>query len=259
MHRSGTSMLAHLLYECGLNLGAPDELIPGTEHNPDGHWEHASFVRLNEELLNRHGGAWDQPPELAPDWQHDDSGRAIHSAAEELIRRFAAGRSWGWKDPRNCLTLPFWYELLPDLRVIACVRNPLDVASSLHKRGMSSYGFGLTLWQTYNERLVCAVPRDRRIVVHYNKLLADFRSELRRILAYVELPASDDQLRSAGEAVKANLRHHSFSIDDLVAANVAPAIIDLYERLSEESGWSESAEIKLSRRALQGLACPSDG
>jgi hypothetical protein len=40
---------------------------------------------------------------------------------------------WGWKDPATCLTLAFWQTLLPHMRYVICIRNPLDVAISMER------------------------------------------------------------------------------------------------------------------------------
>ena len=46
MHRSGTSMVAELLYRCGLALGAEDQLfLPANEDNPAGYWEISTVLR----------------------------------------------------------------------------------------------------------------------------------------------------------------------------------------------------------------------
>jgi len=47
---------------------------------------------------------------------------------------------WGWKDPRNTFTLPFWLDLFPNAKVIHIYRHPLDIANSLltrRKRGLA--------------------------------------------------------------------------------------------------------------------------
>jgi GT2 family glycosyltransferase len=252
-------MLAHLLRECGLDLGAPDELFAASPDNPDGYWEHKRFVELNDEVLNVLGGGWDQPPEFALDWQDDDLLAPLRTEAARIIALFSTAPHWGWKDPRNCLTLSFWNELLPDLKVVACVRNPMDVATSLRRRGKSSYGFGLTLWRTYNERLLANASPGQRILVHYNSLFQDVRGELRRIAEFLQLPTGEEEFHRAAAVAKPNLRHHSFTIDDLVEANVAPAIIDLYARLCEESGCSESREVQTAPHARQDAARGLEG
>ena len=57
MHRSGTSMVARLLQQCGLDLGPTDQLLPPRPDNPEGFWEHAAFVALNDDILTAAGGS----------------------------------------------------------------------------------------------------------------------------------------------------------------------------------------------------------
>src|SRR6266702_718721 len=83
MHRSGTSMVANLLRQCGLCLGDAAELIPA--------------------------------------------------------------------DPRSSLPLPFCTSLLPDLKVIVCLRNPLEVGWSLRQRPVFKHAAGNVLWNHLKE------------------------------------------------------------------------------------------------------------
>jgi len=69
IHRSGTSMIAHLLHECGVYLGSASELVPATPDNEDGHWEHLEFLALNIAILARVGAGWDLPPSDLLDWE----------------------------------------------------------------------------------------------------------------------------------------------------------------------------------------------
>ena len=134
MHRSGTSMVTRVLHIAGLYLGREEDLKGPSEHNRDGFWEHRKFVELNEEILNELGGGWDCPPPFPDRWTEADGLLRLKEKAEALLEEFADREPWGWKDPRNSLTLPFWKELLPNLRVVMCVRHPLEVAWSLRSR-----------------------------------------------------------------------------------------------------------------------------
>src|SRR6266481_10096071 len=58
MHRSGTSMVAQLLNLCGLFLGNKEDMWGPTPANPEGHWEHVGFTRVNVELLNALRCGW---------------------------------------------------------------------------------------------------------------------------------------------------------------------------------------------------------
>ena len=131
-HRSGTSMVTRLLHECGLYLGAESDLMPAQADNPDGFWEHLRFVALNDEILNSLGGAWDLPPNLTENFASNRLD-PLREKARALVHQFVETGIWGWKDPRNSLTWPFWKAVLPSLKTLIVVRNPLEVAYSMRK------------------------------------------------------------------------------------------------------------------------------
>src|SRR2546430_7153407 len=165
-------MLTRLLQVCGLYLGTKDGLMPAQTDNPDGFWEHLGFVALNDELLNELGGAWDLPPKTDETFEHARLD-PLRMKARLLIERFSSAGLWGWKDPRNSLTLPFWQDLLPGVKTLIMVRNPLEVAHSMKERNGTSYSFGLRLWEIYNGRLIETASKQERLVTH--------RSEERRV------------------------------------------------------------------------------
>ena len=107
-------MLTKLLHICGLYLGPENELMPAQADNPDGFWEHLGFVAMNDELLNELGGAWDLPPKADENFKHPRLD-LLRTKARLLVEGFDSATVWGWKDPRNSLTLPFWQDLLPKL------------------------------------------------------------------------------------------------------------------------------------------------
>jgi len=142
MHRSGTTMVTRLLQELGLFVG----------WKLDENQEAAFFSKYNTWLLNSAGGRWDTPSCI--DYLYADS-QGMDLAVQYLNHRmsslacyefFGAARGlkyrgifkisepWGWKDPRNTLTLPIWLRLFPDARIIHVVRNGIDVADSLFRR-----------------------------------------------------------------------------------------------------------------------------
>jgi hypothetical protein len=235
MHRSGTSLLAQLLHRCGLDLGAPADLLPPAPDNPDGFWENRRFLAVNEQLLRRLGGAWDVPPPLGLWRARGARLAALRGPAAGLLRRFEGREPWGWKDPRNALTLPFWRGLVPDLRVIVCVRHPLEVAASLARRDGHGPAFALALWRTYNDQLLAHAPPGRRLVTHFDAYAADPRAELRRVLGWLGLPAPEGTLDRARAACKPGLRHNRATAQGLLAPGVPDDVRDLYARLCAEA------------------------
>jgi O-antigen biosynthesis protein len=225
-------MLTRLLHACGLYLGPKNELMPAQADNPDGFWEHLGFVALNDELLNQLGGAWDLPPKSDESFAHARLD-PLRMKARLLIERFNSPGVWGWKDPRNSLTLPFWRDLLPGMKTLIVVRNPLEVAYSMKERNGTSYSFGLRLWEIYNRRVIEAAREHDRLVTHYDSFFEDPETELQRIMNFIGL--SDTEAGNAAGLVTKRRRHTHFTIDQLIDARVAPEAIELYRGLVAEA------------------------
>ncbi len=222
-------MLTRLLHEAGLELGPDQDLMPPQADNPDGFWENLRFVAINDEILSELGGAWDLPPAAKEDFRNTRLD-PLRLKAKLLIESFrASGTFWGWKDPRNSLTLPFWQGLLPALKIIVVVRNPLEVAYSLHKRNGTSHSFGLRLWELYNRRLLAFSSKSRQLISVYDSFFSDPEAEIARVADFIGLPG--DRIPAAISLVARNRRHTSFTIDQLVDARVSPRIIELYRNL----------------------------
>src|SRR5690349_20762927 len=138
MHRSGTSMVTRLLNLCGLYLGKEGDFFSNAESNPEGFWENVNFQKINNEILTSFGGEWDIPPAFEVGWEKSPHLISISNNAKLIIKEISRQPVWGWKDPRNSLTLPFWKRLVPDLKIVICLRNPFEVYRSLSERAYSS-------------------------------------------------------------------------------------------------------------------------
>ncbi|MBI5825772.1 MAG: glycoside hydrolase family 99-like domain-containing protein [Chloroflexi bacterium] len=236
MHRSGTSMVARLLNLCGAYLGEEKELIPAAEDNPEGFWENARFHKINEEILASFGGSWDFPPVLETGWETGNNLSQIRPRVNNLIYEFLPHRIWGWKDPRNSLTLPYWKTLFPDLKVVVCLRNPYDVYKSLSRRGYASSAFSYNLWLRYYQSLLTATDPKSRIVTHFESYFQNPQLELRRLLNYLDLDVSDEIIEMACETISPNLRHGQAKISNLLATNPTADLLNIYTELCLQAG-----------------------
>lgn len=234
MHRSGTSLMARLLNLSGLYLGRDQDMLPAGPTNPDGHWEHEGIVQVNEELLADLGGGWDLPPDLAGLADRPRMAR-FEAMARPHLARFAGHDPWGWKDPRSCLTLPFWRPLVGSMHVVFCVRHPLEVALSLRMRNGSTIAFGLALWTAYNEALLRTTSPAERVVTHYQRYMMDPVAEVSRVGARWGLGLSDVQRAEVRQFVSSDRRHSQFSFADLMSVGVSPRVARLYRDLSIEA------------------------
>lgn len=242
MHRSGTSLMARLLNLGGLYLGAEHEMLAAGPTNPDGHWEHEGIVEVNEQLLAEFGGGWDCPPDAAAFADVRRTARFRETAVRHLAG-FAGHEPWGWKDPRNSLTLPFWRSLTGPVRVVVCVRNPLEVALSLRMRNGSTIAFGLALWAAYTHTLLDLTTPDERLVTHYQHALADPVGEVDRIAAWAGWQPSDEQRAQVRQFVRPELRHSRFTCQDLVDVSVSTQVLQPYRDLCVAAGVGDEATL----------------
>lgn len=222
MHRSGTTLVTTLLRACGGYFGS--ELEQNSEP--------VQVIRINKRLLHSWGASWQRLPSdfaarrrarhaLAmwvatlrmqwlwhgifksfgePDVRGDEPGARLEPSWLPALfvswpRPSRRVEFWGWKDPRNTLTLPVWLELFPNARVLHVVRSGVDAAQSLHERARSlgtgapeclDLGYCFDLWERYVEE-GCAwrtLSPSRYCEVRYEDLLAAPHVVLPRLLAF---------------------------------------------------------------------------
>lgn len=191
MHRSGTSLVASVLREAGLDIGLKDS-DPGLGlGQPRGHFEDREFHNLHEAILAASGQSCFTADEA--------SLGEIAPVFEEQARALAAARAdrpfWGWKDPRTCLFLDLWERLLPQARYLFLYRHPVDVALSLWRRNTDPElrqdpWLALRSWELYNRRLLALRVRhpERCFVAHAPALAADLPGFVERLAAKLGLP-----------------------------------------------------------------------
>ena len=225
-------MVARLLQACGLFLGREEELGFDT-NNGEPHFEHVQFVALNDQILMRLGGSWNNPPEFPKGWEQMPQVAALTGQAKKLIKRLHVQNYWGWKDPRNSLTLQFWRRVVPDLRPVICLRNPLEVAQSLRKRGDLLGIPPFLLWLTYYREALSAIPPQQRVVTHYESYFQDPITELQRVVNGIGMEVSPGVISRACAHISGDLRHHRVKT---TAIHVPDEVLDLYLELCREAG-----------------------
>lgn len=234
MSRSGTSLTARVLNLAGVYLGSPEELLssdlrelPERDReraraaNAGGFWEHYRLMRLNERILKAFGGNWREPPELSPGWEDSPELASLREEANALLESSFSGHElWGWKDPRNSLTLPFWQRLLPEMRYVICLRNPIDVAASLRCRDGLSPEQAFDLWLIYVASALVNTSGSPRLLVPYESHFEDPQRLADRLARFVGREGAFDATearRRQAEAIDERLWRHRTSLEDLVS------------------------------------------
>lgn len=221
MHRSGTSVVSRLIQMLGAYAGPERHRMEPAPDNPKGFWEHRELAAINDEILARFGGSWDNPPVVPDGWElsaqlADLRQRALDAVAED----FGETAFWSWKDPRTSLTLPFWQRVLPSMRYVICLRNPAGVARSLQQRNAFSIRKGGELWLAYTTSAFRWTSQQPRLLVFYEDVMQNRERELSRLSAFLDTirPLDSGFLTEVSEFFEEELFHHrpriSQGIDD---------------------------------------------
>jgi hypothetical protein len=226
VHRSGTSAAARMLNLLGLATARDDDLLRPTADNPAGHWESATMVGLNDRLLALLGARWWCPPARQEGMWATPAHQALEPHAAQALRQVHVTSPWVWKDPRLCVTLPFWRPLLPQ-RTLAVVvlRGPLEIAASLtHRDGLAvAEDAGAALWERSTQHLLPALHGLPVAVLRYAELVADPVPQAERLLEFLRAhirPASPPQLDAIGDVVDPALRHERTTTEDEAASRL---------------------------------------
>lgn len=239
--RSGTSLTARILNVLGVDLGPEDELMDAAAgNNRTGFWEHEGIANLNEDILASLSESpppylqgWRWPPPLPEGWQRDATLEPHRRAARTILRRsFGEGSPWGWKDPRTTLTLPFWQELVPEMRYVICVRHPLDVAASLAERDEMATEESLRLWSRYMADAINHTRGLPRLFVSYESYFPDWEGQARRLATFLGLAdLGEERCNAIAAHIDGSLWHHRGVKEGV--AGLPGECASLYAELSE--------------------------
>jgi len=204
MGRSGTSLTTRILNLLGVDLGPPDDFIPARDLNPTGFWERRRFDDLNRRLLHSQHGGVSNPPRFDRDWTPPAD---LATEARALVGDvFSDSALWGWKDPKNCLTLPFWQAVLPPMRYVICIRDPGDFAASVQSRSTPHGATALDIWLACMSRALTYTAGEPRIVVSFESYFEDPAKPAAALARFIgRRPAAPEVDREIHELVDRSL------------------------------------------------------
>lgn len=235
MGRSGTSTVAGILRNLGVEFGSEDLMMPAQPtDNIRGFWEFLPLYEINVEIMSRLGGNWFLPPKFNPGWEKQDDFADLRAKAREIIAgHFQTTEVWGFKDPRSCLTMPFWRLVIDNpIECVFTFRNPLEVANSLLRRDSFPLDQGILLWLLNVVESWHATQDLRRHFLFYEDILKDPVTEIGRLERFLGKACSDREQTMAMDFVGQELRHELFSLEDLLShPGISPLVKALYANL----------------------------
>jgi len=237
MHRSGTSAIAGTLKLLGVDLGS--DLMPPSKANPKGYYENNKIFNVNKLILDALGAKWDDMFYLPDKWWKKKEIIKLHKKARKIIADdFENTGIIGIKNPRLCILMLFWLEVLIGLDIkpyfIIPVRNPLEVARSLFD---CTPGFSeeksLFLWTKYvldSELFSRGYPR---VFINFNEFIASPGIIIEKAFrSFHLLPPKNIKTheKEITDFIEPKLRHFKY-INKLTDQRVIRLIRELYSLL----------------------------
>jgi hypothetical protein len=215
MHRSGTSLIAELVYRWGAYT-VEEKLLPATSMNPRGFWEHSPLLQFNNELLDVIGSPWPAPlvrrdkvalAGLSSEPYYRDKAQAL------LSEMRGGGRPWFWKDPKLVVLLPFWKRLWGEVIYVVPIRNPVDIAISYQTWWSYPISASLLVWQEYMSSILRHDEvAQEALFIDYDELIENQMRECQRLCRYLNdkfelsLKRIEEQTKFMAGAVDPSLR-----------------------------------------------------
>ncbi len=229
VHRSGTSVVSKSLESVGFRH--TETLMPGERSNPKGYFEDLELVAFNERLFRTMNTSWKIHQSK---FEKITSDPEVLNEARRLIRdKVQTHRNLVLKDPRFSQLMPFWknvFDSLEDISIfyIHVIRNPFDVANSLHKRDGLTINYWLNYWYFIENQLKRTLASENQLIIETNKLLKDPDFELERVAAFASSELSPN---SAIEFKENFIDHRLFNLSHPVSMKDTHPATVLYQEL----------------------------
>jgi hypothetical protein len=191
--RSGTSLVAGILYHLGIHMG--DDLSGESEWNPKGFFEDADFHNF---ALKLYGFPYSNPRRLTV---------AECDTLAGMIARRAGKVDWGVKEPTLAFYLLDFLELCRDtVKLIVVEREAAKSIASWQDRSGQSLIESTAVIETFDVQVKSNVLLANRstLTVQFDDLIDKSEATVSAIAQYVGKPVTD----AASRFPDASLRHY---------------------------------------------------
>lgn len=184
-HRSGTSLITRLINMMGAYFDAGTTSIGFNDENPKGFWERRDVIACNDALLQAQGCTWEHLAAWKltskPAKKQLTDAKATIEQMKNIVLELDAHRPWVMKDPRLCVTFPFWKPLLEMPVAVVVYRDPLEVAMSLKTRNHFRLAHGIAIWEYSMAGIVNSIQGMPTIFVRHDEIISKPIETVKRV------------------------------------------------------------------------------
>lgn len=262
MHRSGTSLLTQWLYKCGMHVG--DNFMGAGIGNEDGHYEDLDFYQYHKNVLKdfhlSEDGMIDEPLVTLSDGQ-------LHEMRKLVKQKNATQQQWAWKEPRTCLFLDHYRQLLPEARYLVILRDHRSVVSSLISRiySRTAYkyskkkGFSKFFWEyfkkPFRKRLLLNKHSEHflRVWITYNEAILHHLQKLNPaqylVVDHTELSDNNKQVfKHLSDTWDFKLEYYNYK--NVYKENLLSKILDIGRYVKDKSLLVKANELQEQLKVL---------
>ena len=196
-------------------------------------------------LLREIGCSTYAPPEPKSSWSEVSGYQTVKANAEKWLSSTYTGKPMALKDPRMCLTLPFWREVLPaPVGAVLVLRDPIQNARSRVARDQVPMTMGLAIWDRYQRSAVLGLEGMPTLVVEFDSMFANPSETSTQIVAFLRqlnIGVSPEAEQAASGWLNASLRHQTDSQDEF--SEMAAVQREIFAQLSAQVGVHESWQV----------------
>lgn len=253
MHRSGTSLCAHVLSCLGIDMA--DKLLVNSG-NAKGHWERLELMALHDRMLALCNRGYFTPLHdlaLPEAWWANPQVQTIKREILEFLERRIGAIPFGFKDPRTARLIPVWNQIFRELNLVPkfvlCLRNPAQVARSLRDRDHLDPQIGEYRWFVYLTDILQYIGKNEFCLIEYEDWFTKPGRNIKKLQRFLEIEWSGskaDMHRAVSEIVDGELRH-----DDPRFGQAREPIIHAFYKLVRASPGDSAARKRTRKLATQ--------
>jgi hypothetical protein len=222
-----------------------------TPDNPQGHWERWEIVEFHDRILglfNRDYLGLFHDFALPVAWWADPRVAEIRHEIVAFLQRRMGDGYFGFKDPRTVRLMPAWHQIFSELklmpRIVLCLRNPAQVARSLHARDGLDPANGEYRWLVHMIDFFRYASNFDCCTVEYEEWFNNPAANIEKLQKFLDLPwqqsEADLSLVSSG-IIDPTTRH-----DDSARCEASQPLVRTLYRLACQAGQDEAARDQIA-------------